>query len=160
MRGRIAGLCVIAGCGRFGYDPRSDAAVTTPDALADAAHDARLDAPIDTAIDAYIPVCPTGTTELTAGSDTCIELTEHGTDTWTNAKAICEGQGRRLCADAEWFLGCTNATGIIDMTDLGWEWVAEEASGVAAKRGDDLCTSMSSHVITDPYEYRCCVGKS
>ena len=144
---RLAVLVLIAGCGRIGIEPRIgelDAAVT-PDVTADAR------------------VCPADTTELMAGSTVCIEKTERGNDTWTNAKAACEGLGRRLCADAEWLLACDSATGLVDMANDAaseWEWMAEETGGVALKRGFAACGDMSSHeILVDPYDYRCCVDK-
>jgi len=156
MRGSFCIVVVmLGGCGRLGYERRVDADAplfdTAPDAVVDAAPDA---------IDAYVPVCPVGMTELAVGSSVCIELVERGDAPWTTAKLDCESLGRRLCADAEWFLGCTDATGLVDMIDGGYEWVAEEAGGIALKRGELACTVMSSHAIVDPYEYRCCAPKS
>ncbi len=128
-------LLVIGGCGRIGYEDR---ALTAPDAPR---------------------TCPSGSTEIEPGSNVCIEIVERGTVPWTDAKTDCESLGRRLCADAEWFTGCVNAAGLVDMIDGGYEWVAEEAGGVAQKRGSTDCTVMSSHAIVDPYEYRCCADK-
>jgi hypothetical protein len=45
------------------------------------------------------------------------------------------------------------------MTDNAFEWVVEESAGVAQKRGPLACTDTSSHVIGDPYEYRCCADR-
>lgn len=158
MRLAVAcGLGVLCACGRVGYEPR-----TQPiDAGADAGLDASLDASLDAKVDApVVPVCPLGTTELAPGSPTCIEKDQRGSDTWTNAVADCANLGRRLCADAEWFEGCTSAAGLTGMFD-DYEWVAEEAGGVALKRGPDACDGMSSHeIFIDPYGYRCCVAKS
>jgi len=149
MRGGLgfAMLLAWAGCGRIGYEPRV------------------LDQDGPSPSDGQAG-CPVGTTELTVGSATCIEQAERGTETWTDAKAICEGLGRRLCTDAEWFLGCTDAAGLVDMANDGngnnpeWEWVAEEQAGVAQKRGYAACTDTSSHeIFIDAYDYRCCVDK-
>jgi hypothetical protein len=159
MRGWIWIVMLLGGCGRVGYERRTGADAHDLDAATDAAIDAATDAAPD-AIDAYIPVCPTGMTELTVGSTVCIEQVERGNASWTIAKLDCEMLGRRLCADAEWYLGCTDAAGLVDMIDGGFEWVAEEAAGVAQKRGPNACTDISSHVVVDPYEFRCCAAKS
>lgn len=145
-------ILAAAGCGRIGLDPLPiDAAEEVP-------VDAAPDATVITNEDAAVPrTCPTGSTELSSGSMVCIELTERGTIPWTEAKTMCEADGRRLCSDAEWVEACNNAVGVIDMLDLGWEWVAEEVAGIAQKRGASLCTDMSTHQVIDPYEYRCCL---
>lgn len=138
----VGSLCVIAACGRLGYEKR-----IAPDATSDTLPDVAR-------------VCPSDTSEITAGSPVCIELFERGSMTWVNAKADCESVGRRLCADAEWYTGCVDAAGIVDMTDGDYEWVAEESGGVAQKRGPSLCTDTASHEIyVTPYIYRCCVDK-
>jgi hypothetical protein len=148
-----AALLVVAvsACGRIGYDART----APPDAAVDGAAQ-----PVDAVqpVDA-LPVCAADTIEITAGSSVCIELTRRGTEPWTLAKSTCEGLGRRLCADAEWFTGCTNAPGVMNMTGDSWEWVAEEAGGVAQKRGASGCADISAHAIVDPYGYRCCDDK-
>jgi len=139
--GWIAILCMVSAtaCGRIGYDEVSRAPPdATPDALA---------------------ACPEGMTEISPGAPVCIELTERGTETWLVAKAQCEALQRRLCADLEWFEACVDATGLVDMIDGGYEWVAEELDGIAQKRGETACTVMSTHVVTDPYEYRCCADR-
>jgi len=123
------------GCGRVNYDERRGLDANDPAA------------------------CPSETTEIQPGGDVCIELVERGTVPWTTAKSMCASLGRRLCADAEWFTACVNATGLVDMIDGGYEWVAEEMDGVALKRGSTACTVMSSHAVVDPYEYRCCVTR-
>jgi hypothetical protein len=130
--GCALGACTNVGCGRIGYEPM----------LADAEQQAAA--------------CPDGMAAIADGSNVCIELVERGNEPWTIAGARCAALGRRLCADLEWLAGCENVRGIVDMTDDAYEWVAEESAGVALKRGPDLCTSMSSHVIGDPYEFRCC----
>lgn len=128
-------IASVAACGRLGYDPQASMVV---------------DAPADA------PMCTADMTPIAVDARVCIELTERGTVPWTEARDTCASLGRRLCADLEWYTGCVNATGLVDMIDLGYEWVAEETGGVALKRGADACTVMSSHVVTDPYEYRCC----
>ncbi len=157
----VAGVAV--GCGRIGYDARGSD--DDPDAAADAAADAlATDALAVDATDA-LAACPNGTTELCAGSTVCIEIDERGYDTWTNAVAACAAVGRRLCAGAEWDLACPCAPGLNEMFDDGggsaaeWEWVAEESGGVAHKRGYSACADQSTHVITDPYDFRCCVDR-
>jgi hypothetical protein len=137
--------CVVAliGCGRLGYDSRIDAGSLD-------------DAPVDIAIDAP-PTCPLDTVPLSPGSQVCIEIVERGTIPWTDAVLACSAVGRRLCADAEWFEGCVNATGLVDMLDGEFEWVAEEVAGVAQKRGVSDCTTTATHAVVDPYEFRCCV---
>jgi len=152
MRHLIWIVALIGGCGRVGYERRSGADAHDVDAETDPSDAADV-------IDARIAACPTGMTELTVGSTVCIELKERGDAPWTTSKLDCESLGRRLCADAEWFLGCTDAVGLVDMIDGGYEWVAEETGGVAQKRGELACTVMSSHAIVDPYEYRCCADK-
>jgi hypothetical protein len=90
----------------------------------------------------------------------CIEQARRGAETWTNARASCMGLGRRLCADAEWFEACTMANGLIDMVNDGYEWVAEQDSGVAQKRGASGCDDMSAHeIFVDRYGYRCCLDR-
>ena len=131
----------LAACGRFGFD-ESGIGVVTPDATPDAP-----------------PTCPSDTTELAPDATVCIEKAQRS-DTWTNAKMMCGSAGRRLCADAEWALACDNAVGLISMVGPDWEWVAEEAGGVAQKRGFGACSDTSSHeIFVDPYEFRCCVNK-
>jgi hypothetical protein len=131
-------LLAVAACGRVDFEARS--------------------VPYDAAPDAA-PVCPSGTTELTAGSAVCIEIAQRS-DTWTTAKATCAAAGRRLCADAEWALACDNAIGLDSMIGPDWEWVAEESGGVAQKRGFAACSDTSSHeIFVDPYEFRCCVNQ-
>lgn len=158
-------LAVVAvSCGRIGYDELTDddidAAVDgspTIDAVS-------VDADSTDAIDA-LAACPSGTVELCSGSLVCIELVERGYDTWTNAVAMCASVGRRLCTGAEWDLACPCATSLTDMfNDNGgsspeWEWVAEETGGVAHKRGYASCADQSTHVVTDPYDYRCCADR-
>ena len=144
----------IAGCGRLGYDERrSDAAAEVVDV-------GSIDAPLDGASIDGPAVCPVGSAEIAVGSTVCIELAQRGTLTWTNAKADCEAINRRLCADLEWYAGCLNTPGIMDLF-INYEWVAEEAGGVALKRGGAApCETMSSHeIFVDPYGYRCCVDK-
>lgn len=152
-----------SGCGRFGFDDqvrvsgdmvevdaRTDDALVEPDAPPDVASDA----PPDLAV---VPMCAVGTTLTSSGSGVCIELDQRAALGWLDAKTTCIGEGRRLCADAEWLDGCSNAVGILAMTN-DWEWVAEESAGIAQKRGGDgACTDMSAHGIDTPYTYRCCV---
>jgi len=154
---------VTAGCGRIGYDERNDDDI---DAAADGVSRSDAD-PVD-AVDAdpdALGACPNGTVELCAGNTACIEIDERGYDTWTNAVAACAAVGRRLCTGAEWDLACPCATGLNEMFDDGggsaqeWEWVAEETGGVADKRGYASCADQSTHVVTDPYDYRCCVDR-
>ena len=146
MRIALALLVLTAACGRIGYDE-----------LAAVRIDAMADAPVDAA------TCPSDTTPITAGSSVCVELVERGNAPWTVARDTCASLGRRLCADAEWAIACTDASGLVDMANDGngatpeWEWVAEEAAGVAQKRGYSACSSMSSHQVIDPYDYRCCL---
>lgn len=148
----LVGVIGLAACGRIGYEERrqADAAVADVPALIDSrAIDAAVDAP---------SVCPADTLVTVVGGSACIEIAQRGTDTWINAKALCEGMGRRLCTDAEWLEGCTNQSTLTNMTGDDYEWVAEEAAGIAQKRGASGCDDSSSHAITDPYGYRCCVS--
>lgn len=100
--------------------------------------------------------CPADMTPLSGTSSVCIDLADRGGMIWLTGQAACDAEGRRYCTDAEWLEACLNATGLVDMTGDGWEWVAEQAGGVAHKRGASDCDDASSHVITDPYEVRCC----
>ncbi len=142
-------IVLTAACGRIGYEPRVG------------------DDDVDATTDTGSAACPTGTTELTAGSLVCIEQEERGNETWTDATSICDGLGRRLCSDAEWFLACTDAVGLVDMANDGaganpeWEWVSDLATaGEAEKRGYAACGDMSSHeILIDPYDFRCCVDR-
>lgn len=134
-------LALAGGCGRLDFD-------------------ARMAPPSDASVDAAIDAagCPAATTPIAAGSTVCIEQARRGSETWTNARASCMALGRRLCADAEWFEACEMASGLTDMINDGYEWVAEESNGVAQKRGASGCGDMSSHeIFVDPYGYRCCV---
>jgi hypothetical protein len=138
-------LIALCACGRLGYDEvlPEVAADGTPDAMPDAA-----------------PACVEGTLPIAADSSVCIEIAERGNVTWTSAKADCESLGRRLCADAEWYAGCTYQPTLVGMVDGDFEWVAEESAGVAQKRGPSTCEGMSAHeIFVDPYVYRCCVEK-
>lgn len=134
-------LTLLAACGRLGFDPIEPG-------------------PTDAAIDAIdaAPVCPSGTTAIAPGARVCIELTEHGYETWTNAVTMCAAASMRLCTAAEWVSGCTNATGLVEVLGDNWEWVSDKiAVDIAEKRGGSSgCGDISSHVITDPYEVRCC----
>jgi hypothetical protein len=135
-------LALAGGCGRLDFDAR------TPPS----------DASIDVAI--TVALCPAATTPIAAGSTVCIEQARRGSETWTDARASCMALGRRLCADAEWFEACTMASGLTDMVNDGYEWVAEQSSGVAQKRGASGCTDMSSHeIFVDPYGFRCCLDR-
>jgi hypothetical protein len=150
-------VVVASACGRIGYD---ELEVGDTDAEVDAPTDAD---PVD-AVDA-LAACPGGTAELCTGSLVCIELTERGYDTWTNAVAACAAVGRRLCTGAEWDLACPCAPSLTDMfndnggSSLEWEWVAEESGGIAHKRGYSSCSDQSTHAITDQYDYRCCADR-
>jgi len=146
-------LVMLVGCGRIGYEPR-EAQIDAPTT------DSQPDGPV-------VPVCPAGTTEITAGASVCVEQAERGGDTWTNAKAVCNADGRRLCGDAEWLTACVDAAGLVDMANDGgganpnWEWVAEESAGVAQKRGYAACSDTAAHeIFVDSYDYRCCVDKN
>jgi len=136
-------LGALVACGRIGYDQREV---------------------IDAAVDGT-PPCPPGTTELSTGSPVCIEQVERGNLDWLMATDACAAVGRRLCSDGEWLEACQYAVGLVDMANDGagasaeWEWVAEESGGVAQKRGYADCTDTSSHVVTDPYDFRCCVAR-
>ncbi|MBL9013328.1 MAG: hypothetical protein JNL83_04080 [Myxococcales bacterium] len=144
MRARLAWLTLLVACGRVGFDPVGPPA-DGPDPIVDVARDAPA-------------VCPGGTVAITAGARVCIEELEHGFDTWTAAVTMCGDAGMRLCTGAEWVAACENATGLVDLLGDNWEWVADMVdSGIAEKRGGStVCTDISSHVITDPYEVRCC----
>jgi hypothetical protein len=137
----------LLGCGRIGIEERT---VDPGDALTGDSPVMRDDAPA---------ACPPGTTPIKPGVTACVEVAERGNETWTVAKATCEGLGRRLCTDDEWAIACDNATGLIDMAgDGNWEWVADESGGIADKRGFDLCSDESAHeIFVDPYDYRCCL---
>jgi hypothetical protein len=150
---------VAVSCGRIGYDERSD-----DDTDAETIDSAPIDAIEVDAVDA-LSACPNGTAELCSGSLVCIEIAERGYDTWTNAVAACAAVGRRLCTQAEWDLACPCAPSLLEMyqdgggSSLEWEWTADELSGVAHKRGYDSCASQSTHVVSDPYDFRCCVDR-
>ena len=88
-----------------------------------------------------------------------------GADSARPALAACAAVGRRLCTGAEWDLACPCAPSLTEMfndnggSGLDWEWVAEETGGVAHKRGYASCSDQSTHVVTDPYDFRCCVDR-
>ncbi len=148
-----------AACGRIGYDERSG---SDGAAIDSAVIDAVL---IDADRSDGLAACPNGTAESCAGSTVCIEIAERGNEPWTTARDTCLGVGRRLCTEAEWTLACTCALGLDEMFNDGggsaqeWEWVADELSGVAHKRGYDSCDAASTHVVVDPYDYRCCADR-
>jgi hypothetical protein len=140
MRHVLFGLVLVCGCGRIGFDgvSRIDDPPPGPDA----------GCPGDTA---KVPVT------AARMSASCIEKAQRGSATWTDAKADCEGLGRRLCADAEWLAACLGADGVTEMIG-DYEWVAEEAAGVAKKRGSSACDDSSEHeIFVDPFGYRCCI---
>lgn len=144
MRAWLAFLLLTA-CGRIGIDEHRGGG---DDALGDATGDGpSIDAPL---------ACPSDMTRLSPSSSVCIEIDDRGPMLWLDGKAVCEGLGRRYCADAEWLEGCQNASGLVDITGDDYEWVAEEDAGTAQKRGNASCDDASAHVITDPYEVRCC----
>lgn len=144
----IACAVLAAGCGRLGFNQEQQ---PPSDAASDVASDVAIDMSPDAA------VCAADTTPILAGSMVCIEKAQRGDATWTNARASCIALGRRLCTDFEWFAGCVNAVGVTDMFGDNYEWVAEESSGVAQKRGASSCNDMSAHeIFVDPYGYRCC----
>lgn len=144
-------LLLVASCGRIGIDQLGTDAAIDGQPGADVATDAAT--------------CPPETVAITDGAAVCIELAERGTLSWTEAVATCGALGRRLCSDAEWATACTNAPGLIDMiNDNGgaspeWEWVADMTGGVAGKRGYLLCGDISTHAVTDPYDFRCCADR-
>jgi|GEM_PF-2706589 len=146
-------IVTLTACGRIGIDERRIASDSAPaDTLADGSPaDVAPDAPPDAAL-----ACPADMTRLSPSSSVCIELADRGGALWLEGKATCEALGRRYCTDAEWLEGCLNATGLVDITLDNYEWVAEEAGGIAQKRGAGGCDDGSAHVITDPYEVRCC----
>lgn len=150
MRVGSAMLVLAAACGRIGYDERRSVDAATVVDVAITSDAPPIDAPA---------VCPVDALEIAPGSTVCIEIAQRGSDPWTTAKSICEGLGRRLCADAEWLAGCTNQPTLMNMVGDDYEWVAEEAAGIAQKRGASACEDSSSHSVTDPYGYRCCVDK-
>lgn len=41
------------------------------------------------------------------GALVCIDTVQSGSLTWVEAGTLCSGMGKRLCADAEWFEGCS-----------------------------------------------------
>ncbi len=131
---------------------RDDAA--TADAPVDVAM--IVDMPVDAPDDMAALACPADMTRLSPTSNVCMDINSRGQAIWLDGKALCQGLGRRYCTDAEWFEGCTNAVGLVDIAGDGYEWVAEESAGVAQKRGAADCDDASAHVITDPYEVRCC----
>ncbi len=152
-------IVLLAGCGRIGIDERRVTDDAPGDALGDALGDGPADIAPDGAIDSPIDVataCPADMTRLSPTSNVCIELADRGDALWLDGKATCQALGRRYCTDAEWLEGCLNATGLVDITGDSYEWVAEEAGGIAQKRGASGCDDASAHVITDPYELRCC----
>jgi hypothetical protein len=139
-------------CGRIGYTERPlEDAAEPGDALTDALIVDTRDAPA---------ACPTGMTEIMAGSNICIEQAQRGNKTWTVADATCQALDRRLCADAEWLEGCTKGSGMTNTVD-DWEWVAENDGSIAEKRGGaGACADTSSHeMFVDPYGFRCCTPK-
>jgi hypothetical protein len=135
---------LLAGCGKIGFESR-----TSSDAASDG---------VPPLIDA-VPACPIDTLEIMPGSAVCIEIAQRGNAPWGEAVTTCDGLGRRLCADLEWYAGCVNQPTLMDMVGDDYEWVAEMAAGDAQKRGAADCEDMSSHAIIDPYGYRCCAAK-
>lgn len=141
---RAALLVCVVGCGRIGIDP-----------IANRVDDAVADTP---------RVCPADMVAIAEGVPTCVETSERGTLTWTEADQACKAAGRRLCGGAEWTLACEKAPGLVEMANDGggnainWEWVAEVNGDIADKRGLELCTDMSAHeIFADPYDFRCCL---
>jgi hypothetical protein len=139
---------LLAACGRLGFEPIS-APADGPAPVIDMAADMALDGPA---------VCPAGTAAISAGARVCIELSEHGYDNWTNAGAMCAAANMRLCTAVEWETGCANVTGLVEMLGDNWGWVSDmiDANNAEKRGGSSACTDVSSHVITDPYEVRCC----
>jgi hypothetical protein len=139
--GAVLTVVAVAACGHIGFDDRDVGG--DPDAAAG---------------------CPPDMVRIEASTDVCVEKSERGYETWTQAEATCLGLGRRLCAGAEWLIACLNAPGVIDMANDGngadpeWEWFAGEEGGVAEKGGFELCEDTSSHPVVDPYDYRCCLS--
>jgi hypothetical protein len=150
----LACAALAGGCGRLGFEAPG---AQPGDGSVDGAADGASDGPID---GAAVAVCPADTAETHPGGAVCIEKVQRGSATWTDAKLACVGLGRRLCGDAEWLDGCTNAAGVSAMSGDDWEWVAEQMNDVAQKRGSTGCTDMSSHeIFVAPYGYRCCVDR-
>jgi hypothetical protein len=159
----IVALGLGLGCGRIGYDPEhldgGGAGVDT----GIPAHDAGSEdgGITDAGTDAGPPECPTEMAEIVGWTTrVCMDTTQGGSFTYVESAAFCDGIGKRLCTDAEWFEGCNQYSGTasLDMID-DWEWVAELITPtVAAKRGGGACDGTSSHQIdTDPYGVRCCL---
>ena len=107
--------------------------------------------------------CPSGMIEVApdAGSPMfCIEIAEREALPWNDGRAICEGMGRRLCTEPEWADACVIAGPSLQTMTDGWEWTVEIVADMEArKRGDGSCDAISSHIISDPYPYRCCAGR-
>jgi hypothetical protein len=139
-----------AACGRIGYDEQGQN-------LADAT-------PGDgSPPDTPAASCPSDTRPIAGAvvGTTCIEIDERGNATWLMARSLCTNAGRRLCTDVEWLLACQSTSGLVNMAGglaPDWEWMADEAGGIALKRGFDLCTDESSHEIDNGgYDFRCCL---
>ena len=128
-------LTLLGACGRFGFDELGAA----PDAAGITLR------------------CPAAMVEVEVAS-ACIEQLQRGSTTWTEARASCEALGRRLCTAVEWVAACSNESAVTGMTD-DWEWLAEEAGGIADKRGSGGCDQTAVHeIFVDSFGYRCCAA--
>jgi hypothetical protein len=110
--------------------------------------------------------CPSDTVPVSsAPGSACIERHERGTAEWDAASTTCLGIGRRLCTDDEWSAACATASGLDNMIDddagmnLAWEWVDQQADGIAHQRGYTTCDDANDDAIAEPTDYRCCVDR-
>jgi hypothetical protein len=138
--GAVLTAAVLGGCGHIGFDERTG--------------DDGGDAPTQ---------CPADMVLIDSGADVCVEKAERGYAPWLEAKTACVDLGRRLCDGTEWYIACLGAPFLVDMANDGgganpqWEWFAGLSVDIAEKGGFAECADTSSHVVTDPYDFRCCL---
>jgi hypothetical protein len=126
----VAGALAAGGCGRIDYVPDAPSAQG----------------------------CPPETVVVDDGTATafCIDRLERDETSWTAAHVQCATSGGFVCAHLQWERACeVVGPELVDLHD-DWEWVAEGDGTIGEKRGYESCTSTSTHVVSDPYPYRCC----
>lgn len=113
---------------------------------------------VDGGFDAGRAACPADTFLVAPATAAfyCIERNDRVAAPFETARTTCLDEGRHLCTDDEWRVGCDlGGAMFLDLAD-DWEWVDLLIDAATAKKRGYTCGDTSSHVIADPYPYRCC----
>lgn len=106
--------------------------------------------------------CPADTLLIATPTEAsfCVERNDRVAAPFEAARSACLAEGRHLCTDDEWRLGCElGGAMFLDLSD-DWEWVDLLVDAATAKKRGYTCGDTSSHAVADPYPYRCCAPLS